>query len=129
MVNRLLQPQEIEVFYVLPAIRRELAIAMKANGKSQKDIARLLAVTEPAVSQYMSSKRASMLQFSDKVKSAVKASAGRITSETALTREMQSLLHLIREERVVCQVHESLGGAPKGCNVCFESAELIQIKS
>ena len=129
MVNRLLQPQEIEVFYVLPAVRREISIVMKAEGKSQKEIAKLLGVTEPAVSQYMSAKRASTFQLNEKVKSAIKESVKRITGEIGLMREMQRLLILIREERLVCQAHEALGGAPKGCNVCFEASGLIQIKS
>ncbi len=128
MVNRLLQPQEIEVFYVLPAVRREIAIVMKADGKSQKEIAGLLGVTEPAVSQYMSAKRASTFQLNDKVKSAIRESVARITGEIALMREMQRLLVLVREERLVCQAHEALGGAPKGCSVCFETDGLIQIK-
>lgn len=115
------------MFYVLPAVRKEIALAMKVGGKSQKEIANLLGVTEPAVSQYMSSKRASILKLSDKVKSAVRESAARITGEISLMREMQRLLILIRAERVVCQVHESLGGAPAGCNVCFDNG-LIQIK-
>lgn len=128
MVNRLLQPQEIEVFYVLPAVRKEIAICMKSSGKSQKEIAKLLGVTEPAVSQYMSSKRASLLKFNDKVKSAIKESASRIVSETTLMREMQRLTAIIRNERVICQVHASLGGAPTNCNVCFDHDELVQIK-
>lgn len=128
MVNRLLQPQEIEVFYVLPAVRKEIATCMKSSGKSQKEIAKLLGVTEPAVSQYMSSKRASLLKFNDKVKSAIKESASRIVSETTLMREMQRLTAIIRNERVICQVHASLGGAPTNCNVCFDHDELVQIK-
>src|SRR5574341_1255670 len=99
MVNRLLQPQEIEVFYVLPAVRRELATCMKSAGKPQKEIAMLLGVTEPAVSQYMSSKRASLLKFNDKVKAAICESSKRITSELSLMREMQRLLTIIRNER------------------------------
>ncbi len=118
------------MFYVLPAVRRELATAMKAVGRSQKEIAKLLGVTEPAVSQYMSSKRASMLKFNDKLKKAIGESAGRITNEVSLMREIQLLLNLVRNERVVCQVHAVLGGAPNNCNVCFDQNEekTIQIK-
>ncbi len=129
MVNRLLQPQEIEVFYVLPALRRELAFCMKETGKSQKDIAKLLSVTEPAISQYMSSKRAAIIKFNETLRGAVREASKRITNETSMFREMQRLLKLMREERVVCQVHGSLGSAPKGCNVCFEhESQTIQIK-
>ena len=120
MVNRSLQPQEIEVFYVLPAVRKELAVCMKANGKSQKEIAQLLGVTEAAVSQYMNAKRATLLQLNDKIKAAIVASAKKVVDESSMLRETQQLLSLIREERVVCQMHESLGTVLKGCNVCFE---------
>ena len=129
MVNRLLQPQEIEVFYVLPAVRRELTLFMKAGGKSQKEIAKLLGVTEPAISQYMSEKRATELKFNDAIKTEIKASAVRINSETSLMREMQRLLHIIRQSRVICQMHEALGSAPKNCNVCFENDGLMQIRT
>ena len=116
------------MFYVLPAVRKEIALVMKAEGKSQKEIAKLLGVTEPAVSQYMSAKRASTFQLNDKVKGAIRESVNRITGEIGLMREMQRLLVLIRSERLVCQAHEALGGAPKGCGVCFEADGLIQIK-
>ena len=44
MVNRVLQPQELEVFYVIPALRREFSLRLKESGKSQKDIAKVLGV-------------------------------------------------------------------------------------
>jgi len=120
MVNRLLQPQEVEVFYILPALRRELALALKATGISQKEIAGRLGVTEPAISQYLSSKRASLVKFNDNITTAIKESAERIKDEVTLMREMQRLLRLSHESKVVCQVHESLGQVPKGCQACFE---------
>jgi len=123
MVNRQLQPQEIEVFYVLPALRRELASCMKEEGKSQKEIAKLLGVTDAAVSQYISSKRAAALKFNDKLKLAIKESANKIDSEMALTREIQSLLNISRQERIVCRMHAALGNVPNKCNVCFEDEQ------
>ena len=118
MVNRVLQPQEIEVFYVLPAFRRELSFAMKSFGKSQKDIAKLLGVTESAVSQYLSSKRASFLKFDDRIKKFIHKSASRIKCEISLMRETQRLLAFARSERLVCKVHKSLG-CPSNCSACF----------
>ena len=119
MVNRVLQPQEIEVFYVIPALRRELAVCMKASGRSQKLIAKLLGVTEAAVSQYFSSKRAAAIKFDDRMKSVIREAAGRINDEISMFNEMQQLLKVSRQERVVCQAHASLG-CPKSCNACFE---------
>ena len=120
MVNRLLQPQEIEVFYILPAIRRELAVSMKSKGKTQKEIAKLLGVTEPAISQYMSSKRAKQVQFDEPVKQIIHDSASKISDELGLFREMQKLMRVMHEHKVICKFHELLGQAPKGCRVCFD---------
>lgn len=123
MVNRVLQPQEIEVFYVLPALRKELALSMKRAGKSQKDIAKLLGVTSAAVSQYVSKKRAAQVKFTLPLVDAIEKASGRIVNEISLMRETQRLLMLARSEKIVCQVHESFGGAPKGCDACYEGKE------
>lgn len=53
-----MQPCESAVKYKVPAIKAELARKLKKEGKSQKEIAKLLGVTEAAVSQYLSGKRA-----------------------------------------------------------------------
>ena len=120
MVNRTLQPQEIEVFYILPALRRELAVCMKGKGVAQKDIARLLGVTPAAISQYIGAKRAGEVLFNDQFKSAVKSSALAVVDELSAVREMQKLLKLARDERIVCRFHESIGSVPKGCGLCFD---------
>ncbi|MBI2110228.1 hypothetical protein HYT51_00405, partial [Candidatus Woesearchaeota archaeon] len=49
MVNQFLHPQEIEVFYIIPALRRQLAIEMKKNGLKQKRIAELLLIEDATV--------------------------------------------------------------------------------
>lgn len=49
MKTQLIMPQEVEVFYAIPALRREMAFAMKASGKKQKEIAKLLCVEESTI--------------------------------------------------------------------------------
>jgi len=120
MVNRLLHPQEVEVFYLLPAIRRELTVFMKAQGKWQKEIARLLGVTEPAISQYVSEKRASDVSFPKTIKTEIKLAAKRIKNQETLYREVQRILLLCRKARLICKVHEKLGLSPKNCTACFK---------
>jgi predicted transcriptional regulator len=44
--------------YKVPAIKAKLARELKEKGLSQKEIASLLDVTEAAISQYLSGKRA-----------------------------------------------------------------------
>ena len=54
MASKLLLPQEIETFYVIPSLRRQLALCLKEKGMKQKDIAQLLGIDTAAVSQYLS---------------------------------------------------------------------------
>ena len=59
----MITPQELEVWYILPAIRRELTISLKEEGLKQRQVAEILGVTEAAVSQYIKSKRAKAIKF------------------------------------------------------------------
>lgn len=61
-------PQEVITWKVLPAIRAKLATRLKEEGRAQNEIAEILGLTAPAVSQYMSGKRAADFQISDEYK-------------------------------------------------------------
>jgi uncharacterized protein len=116
-----LHPQEVEVFYILPAIRKELSTSLKALGKSQKEIAKLLGVTEAAVSQYISSKRGTDVHFPAEIKMLITAAAPRITDHASMIAEVQSILAASKEGRFICQMHEQItDNIPKGCSVCFK---------
>ena len=115
-----LQPQEVEVFYILPAIRRELSLALKQTGKSQKEIAKLLGVTDAAVSQYLNAKRASV-QFPQELKDQIKLAAPKITDHASMIAETQAILASAKQDRFICKMHEQIASdIPRGCNVCFK---------
>ena len=115
----LVHPQEVEAHYILPAIRAQLAQALKALGREQKAIAQLLGVSEPAVSQYLAKERGSEVRFTQTVKQAIKDVAAKLKDRLDFIRETQRLLKLILNERITCKVHERFGSVPKGCDVCF----------
>ncbi len=117
---KLTQPQEVEVLYLLPAIRRELAVAMKKTGMEQKKIAELLCVTEPAVSQYFSSKRAQKIKFTKEILGKIQVSAEKIKNKTNLLRETQVLLNEIMNSGLTCKVHRDLAELPDECGACFK---------
>ncbi len=122
MVIQLLQPQELEVYYILPALRKEFAKAMKTEGKSQKDIAGLFGVTEASVSHYINDKRGSDVDFTPELKKTIKDAALRITDTVTFIKEIQQLANKVWKERFICTVcHDQNGTAiPRGCAVCFE---------
>ncbi len=72
-------PCENVVWYVLPAIRSELAKEL-AKVMSQKEISKILGITQAAVSQYVSNKRGSKIKLSDDARAAIADLADDIAS-------------------------------------------------
>ena len=116
---QLQMPQEIEVWYVLPAIRRKIAKQMLSAGLKQKEIAKSLKVTEPAVSQYLKSKRAKKVNFNKKINKSIKKSAELLMkNKSCVIREIQKCCKLVREEGILCKIHvreSNVAGKCKGC--------------
>ena len=108
------------MFYIMPAIRRELTIAMKDLGFTQKKIAKLLGVTEPAVSQYVNSKRAVNVDFNEHIKDHIKESAKKISDQMSLIEEMQFLMRLASNDKLKCKVCHDITGTDSSCNICYE---------
>ncbi len=113
-------PQEIEVWYIIPGLRRELANAMSSKGRSQKRIAELLGITEAAVSQYVKHKRASEVEFQPETLAEISRSAERIAGDPeSMVCEMQRLLAIVKRSKTLCRVHYRFGRTPRKCEACM----------
>ena len=123
----LLQPQEIEVYYIIPAIRRQLAMYMKLSGMKQNKIAGLLHIKNATVSQYISKKRGNKMEFSEEILKEIGKSAKIIKDDFSLLREIQRLLRRIKETREICRIHKELSNVPGTCTPelidCFGGEE------
>ncbi len=113
---KLLQPQEIEVYYFIPAIRSNLAMEMKKLGKSQKEIADLLQIQESTVSQYMSEKRG-VLEFSKEIIAQIRGSALNIKTRMEALEEIQRILMLLRRNGFLCEIHKKHSDVPQDCSM------------
>ncbi len=114
-------PQEIEVWYVIPAVRRELAkILIKDFKIMQKETANLLGVTEAAVSQYLSSKRAQEIKFTQKELEHIKKTASEIIKDKKnVIKHMCRLISIIRGSPAICKVHRRVDKkVPRECSIC-----------
>jgi hypothetical protein len=119
-LNKKYLPQEIEVWYVIPSIRRELAKAMANKGLNQKKIASILGVTGAAVSQYISQKRAKEVIFLADIVSEIEKSAEKIMADNDnLIEELQRLLDLVKKSRALCTIHHKYGTMPLKCEACM----------
>ncbi len=126
-------PQEIEVRYILPAIRRELArIFIEEHKLNQKEAAKMLGLTEAAISQYQHFKRAKEVVFSNDVIDEISASAKKIIAEKAskqrLIAEMYRISGLTKVRHILCDIHRAQSKELDNCNVCFDEG-LVTIKT
>ncbi len=118
-----IMPQEIEVWYLIPALRRELAkIFIKDYGLTQKKSAEVLGITNAAISQYISSKRGKGINFTEKETKNIKKSAEKIIKNKGdLMKELYDLCVLLRKSKTICDIHRGQDtGISKDCDICFK---------
>jgi len=113
--KRFLLPQEIEVHYIIPTIKRYFSQMMKEQGRKQVEIAKLLEIQEATVSQYLSNKRGHQINFNEAIQSEIRESAKRITNRMTLIAELQRVLHIIRKSGTLCEVHRQFSSIPEEC--------------
>ncbi|PKP58829.1 MAG: transcriptional regulator [Candidatus Altiarchaeales archaeon HGW-Altiarchaeales-2] len=117
-------PCEIVVWYLLPAIRSELAKALENEGVRQKDIAVYFGTTPAAISQYGSGKRGKAIEFPAEITKKIEELAKRIAKEKIspgeITKNMCLICGLTRSTMILCKVHRSIEEVPEGCNACLQ---------
>ncbi len=114
-------PQELEVWYLIPAIRRELTKIFISDFKlSQKQISEILGITESAVSQYLSSKRGGELKFSKKEIEKIRKFTKKIILDKRHSKEYFFKLCLdLRGTKSLCELHKKQDkNIKKNCDLC-----------
>ena len=98
--------QEVEVWYIIPALRKELAklLTEKYNLSFEK-AGNILGISKAAISQYLSNKRANKIKLGSQVKREIAKSA-KIMFENPNTAiaEIQRLLRFMKETKSSCEV-------------------------
>ncbi|MEK6848785.1 MAG: hypothetical protein AABX65_04095 [Nanoarchaeota archaeon] len=121
----MLYPQEIEVFYIIPSLKKQLAIELKKTGLKQAQIAKIFHVKEASISQYLSSKRGSLVKFNPCVIQNIKNSVPKIKDAISLLSEIQKLLVIVRNSGELCRIHKQHSPIPMCCSPkligCFEN--------
>ena len=116
MANKLLLPQEIETFYIIPTLRSCFASHMKETGMKQKDIAKILNINSAAISQYTNNKRGNKITFDESISQEIKKSAFLIKDTLSYLRETQRILNVIREKKEICRIHKQFSHLPDSCH-------------
>ncbi|NQV08565.1 hypothetical protein HQ529_01790 [Candidatus Woesearchaeota archaeon] len=116
-----IMPQEIEVWYLLPALRREIArIFVKDFKTTQKEVAKIFGITEAAVSQYMKSKRATKLKFNKQELEKIKKTTSMIfKNKDNFAAYIYDLCAKLRGTKTLCNLHKKIDKTvPKNCSIC-----------
>lgn len=118
-------PCEMVVWYVIPAIRSELAKDLLTLGMKQKKISELMDITQPAVSQYITDKRGSGIEFSDEVNNLIQSFAQDLYDENATKFDIIprtcNICKKIKAEDILCQIHKTKGDVNWECHACLGS--------
>ena len=118
-------PCEIVVWYVIPAIRSELAKELLNLGMRQKDVSELMDITQPAVSQYITDKRGSGIKLEDSVRKIIQdfarqLSEGEATKADLISRTCQ-ICHHVKVEDVLEQLNIDKSHLGEDCQACLGS--------
>ncbi|MCK4649636.1 hypothetical protein KAT36_00225 [Candidatus Pacearchaeota archaeon] len=101
-----LLPQEIEVWYIIPAVRKELAgLLTREYGFSYEKAGLALGISKAAISQYLSNKRANKVKLNFDTKREVARSAKVIVKNPKLAvSEIQRILKFMKDNKCSCNV-------------------------
>jgi len=113
--------QEIETWYVIPALRKELAKIFKQKGLTQKDTAKILGTTEATISHYFHDKRAKDVTFTDEEIKLIDEKATLILEDKNTIKHMYDICNQLRGSKTVCTLHKKYEkGLPANCDICKE---------
>jgi predicted transcriptional regulator len=111
-------PQEIEVWYIIPAIRREFARVFIKKGLTMEKAGNILGVTKAAISQYLSKKRAKAVKIPPTVSKEIEKSASILIKDNKkAVKEMLRILSLMKKHKCECAICKKFNpGISKQCN-------------
>ena len=99
-------PCEEIVWDVLPSIRAATAEELVKRGISQKEVSRMLGITPPAVSQYLSKKRGYNIEFREDIRQAIGVLADDLIKEdikgTDLVKRICSICRMLQDDETAC---------------------------
>lgn len=115
-------PQEVEVWYLIPALRKEIAINLiKKKELSQKEAADILGITESAVSQYVSMKRASAVKFNKEEKKKIEKTAEMLVKDRKnKIKHLDKLIKSFKKSGSMCEIHKKYEKVDKTCDICLK---------
>lgn len=118
-----LLPQEIEVWYIIPKIRKEMALIFVNEYKlSYEKTGDILGISKAAVSQYISNKRANKIKLSLEIMKEIGVSVKNVhDKKTNGLMEIERILELMKKTKCSCEVCKQYNkDVLKYCNCSYK---------
>ena len=116
---KLIFPQEIEVWYILPVIRKKIAQKLAEKSMPQHKIAELMGVTPAAISQYKKQKRAKEELFDTVLEKELEISVKTIIADqSSLYSEIIRLNEIVKKRGIICKIYQDICALNKSKNDC-----------
>jgi len=95
---------EMVIWDVLPSIRAAIAEELMKRDLPQKEISRLLGITPPAVSQYLSKKRGYNIEFGEEIKVSISQLADDLVDKKVCNpvERICEICRMLREDDKIC---------------------------
>lgn len=119
-------PCELIVAKIIPAFRASIVNKLAdEHGMNQTAIAKLLGITQPAVSHYRSKTRGEFEEVASlfpEIEEYSKEIAEKIANEemTAEDVDLCTPCRAIQESEDFCALHKGFSGLPGGCDICVD---------
>ncbi|MBW3019742.1 hypothetical protein KY334_00440 [Candidatus Woesearchaeota archaeon] len=114
-----LLPQDMQVRYLFPLLRKETAKQLQKKGLKQKDISSIMGLTEGAVSQYLKDKRGTELKLSeDEITIIEKSIKKLIDKKIDFSEWLFNVSKKIGVPSQLCKIHRSIEKVPAKCKLC-----------
>ncbi|MDI6898011.1 transcriptional regulator [Methanocella conradii] len=115
-------PCELVVWYVIPAIRAELAKELVKLGLSQKEVSERLGITQSAVSQYVKEKRGKGIAMNRQVRKAIRNLAREMANgdkKRDVIPGICSVCSIVKATGSLCDLHRQEDAGLEGCEMCL----------
>ena len=113
-------PCEEIVWDVLPSIRAAIAEELIKRGISQKEVSKMLGITPPAVSQYVSKKRGYNIEFREDIRGAIGKLADDLIEKKAddLAKRICEICRMLQDDENACWIF--FAESPSRCQIiCY----------
>ncbi len=101
-------PQELEVWYLLPAIRKKLALALVKEGMAQKEVAKIMGISAATISHYKKDKRVKKDIIGDLLDKELKRSVTNIIKDNSVIfSEIMKLIQVVKKKELVCKIYKN----------------------